>query len=204
MSSDSKNAPWQRILEGMARAVRLGQVPQGNEEFKGQLVFPGAFNPIHEGHRIMADIASQHCKRPVEFELSVTNVDKPPLSSEEVGQRIQQFGKTEVVWVTRTATFREKARQFPAATFIVGVDTLQRILDVGYYRQGEKDREKALEEICRRDCRFLVFGRVTSAGFQTAGDLSLPAGLPDRCQTISAEQFRVDISSTEIRAQNEP
>ena len=199
MSFDSNHAPWQRILEGVARAVRLGQLPQGIEEFRGQLVFPGAFNPIHEGHRMMADIASQYCQRPVEFELSVTNVDKSPLSSEELGQRIQQFGKDQVVWVTRTATFRDKARQFPAATFVVGVDTLQRILDVGYYRQGEKGREKALEEIYRRDCRFLVFGRVTSAGFQTADDLSLPAELADRCQTILADQFRVDISSTEIR-----
>ena len=57
----------------------------------------------------MADIASQYCKRPVEFELSVTNVDKPPLSSEEVGQRIQQFERLRAV---RDADrdLREKAR----------------------------------------------------------------------------------------------
>ena len=102
--------------------------------------------------------------------------------------------------MTRTATFARKLDNF-AATFIGWI--LCRILDVGYYRQGEKDREKALEEICRRDCRFLVFGRVTSAGFQTAGDLSLPAGLADRCQTISAEQARVDIPRPKS-AQNEP
>ena len=45
----------------------------------GSLVFPGSFDPLHEGHRLMARIAEEIAERSLSWEISVTNVDKPLL-----------------------------------------------------------------------------------------------------------------------------
>src|SRR5205814_4836460 len=43
------------------------------------VLVPGAFNPAHGGHRRLADAATRLTGQPAAFELSVHNVDKPPL-----------------------------------------------------------------------------------------------------------------------------
>ena len=69
----------------------------------------------------------------MDWEISVRNVHKPPLDYLEIGQRVAEFQQDEEVWLTLAATFDEKSRLFPGATFIVGVDTLQRIVEPRYY-----------------------------------------------------------------------
>ena len=71
--------------------------------------------------------------RPVEFELSILNPDKPPIDYTEMKQRIDQLGSGRIVWLTRVPTFVEKARLLPGAMFVVGTDTLRRITDPRYY-----------------------------------------------------------------------
>ncbi|XP_037773144.1 uncharacterized protein LOC119568771, partial [Penaeus monodon] len=44
-----------------------------------QTILSGSFNPLHAGHLGMAHAASQLLDRPVAFELSAFNVDKPPI-----------------------------------------------------------------------------------------------------------------------------
>ncbi|MGC2524564.1 MAG: hypothetical protein WA417_18325, partial [Stellaceae bacterium] len=51
------------------------------------LLFPGSFNPLHEGHLLLARVAEELRQQPVAFEISVTNVDKPPLAGETVRGR---------------------------------------------------------------------------------------------------------------------
>ena len=77
-------------------------------------VLAGAFNPAHEGHWLLASVASRILGTPVAFELSATNVDKPPPSVAETRRRLQQFTWGPPVWVTRAPTFTEKATLFPA------------------------------------------------------------------------------------------
>ena len=48
------------------------------------VLFPGSFNPMHEGHVLLARVAEELRQQPVAFEISVTNVDKPPLAGEAV------------------------------------------------------------------------------------------------------------------------
>jgi hypothetical protein len=188
---------WQELLEGHRAAVRQGDPPDSTAPISN-LIFPGAFHPLHAGHRRMAEIAQTLVGRRVEFEISIRNVDKPPLDYGEIQQRLAQFGPGETVWLTRAATFEEKSREFPGATFLVGADTIRRIADPRYYG-GEPAMREALERIAARGCRFLVFGRVGPGGFAGLGDIELPPVLRRISIEVSAEQFREDVSSTELR-----
>ncbi len=58
-----------------------------------------------------------------------------------------------------------------------------------------------IEEIAALGCRFLVFGRRTAAGFETAADLDLPPTLRTLCDVVSEAEFRADVSSTALRKQ---
>ncbi len=162
-------------------------------------VFPGAFNPLHDGHRRIVEASAKILDIPTEFELSVSNVDKPPLGRREVAWRVSQVPAEQAVWVTHAATFVEKARLFPKCVFVVGADTIARIADARYYGDDLARREVAIDDIARQGCRFLVFGRLLGDGFRTLADLPLPERLRDLSEEVLAHQFRVDISSTGLR-----
>ncbi|HEX6384445.1 MAG TPA: hypothetical protein VF177_07225, partial [Anaerolineae bacterium] len=58
----------------------------------------------------------------------------------------------------------------------------------------------ALAGIRDRGCRFLVAGRVDDDGvFRDIKDLEIPDGYADLFRAIPGDQFRKDISSTELR-----
>jgi hypothetical protein len=164
-------------------------------------LIPGAFNPLHEAHCRLGEIALELVGSPVAFELSVTNVDKPPLVEDEVRRRLTQFRSKAPVWLTRAPTFATKATLFPGAVFLVGADTAARIVAAGYYGICEADMVRALENIRRQGCRFLVAGRADGQGnFMTLQDVCIPIAFQDLFTAIPPEIFRLDISSTELRA----
>lgn len=188
---------WQSLLLGKTDVVRHG--PPVDETAEGRLIFPGAFNPLHDGHRGMVRIAEKMFGREVEFEISILNPDKAPIDYCEMKRRVTQFGSDRTVWLTRTPTFVEKTRLFPGAFFLVGSDTLRRIAQPRYYGDDTAACRAALTRIAARGCRFLVFGRNLGPGFVELHQLDLPEPLRSICQPVSADEFRVDVSSTEIR-----
>ena len=60
--------------------------------------------------------------------------------------------------------------------------------------------ERALEELLNRACRFWVAGRQIGGVYRTLNDVVIPAALSDLFTAIDEEHFRLDISSTEVRA----
>ena len=163
----------------------------------GKLLFPGAFNPLHHAHERMLEIAESRTGLRAAYELSIINVDKPLLDYTEIESRLAQF-KKQPVWLTRLPTFLDKARHFPDAHFIVGTDTVVRIVDPKYY-DSVSDRDAALAELADLGSRFIVFGRVAGKAFQVLGDLDLPDEFQQLCIEISEEEFHEPISSTELR-----
>jgi hypothetical protein len=151
---------------------------------------------------MLAGAAAELIGLPVAFELSIANVDKPSLSLEDVRRRLAPFAWQANVWLTRAPTFVEKARLFPKAVFVVGVDTAARILAPRYYPEvTETAMMVALGEVRQFGCRFLVAGRVDNGGqFIELADLPIPAHSADLFQAVPRNVFRADISSTSFRA----
>lgn len=163
-------------------------------------ILSGAFNPLHDGHLKMAKTARVILGTAVAFELAAVNVDKPPLSPDAILERISQFAGRWPVLVSNAPTFIEKARLYPGATFIVGYDTAERILHPRYYQNSYDNVLAALAEIRQLGCRFLVAGRVDQTGtFRHLTDLAIPPTFRDMFLGIPDNQFRKDISSTELR-----
>jgi hypothetical protein len=168
-------------------------------------LLPGAFNPLHHAHRALAAEAARRLGCPVAFEMSAVNVDKGALPVEEVRRRITQFAWEAPLWVTRAPTFAAKAALFPGAVFVVGADTAARILEPRYYPQGHAGALAALGFLSEQGCRFLVACRLEASGkCFSLDDLQVPEAGRDLFLAIPRDEFRIDISSTELRGQTPP
>lgn len=183
---------WRELILGDASA-------HPTRPHDGKLLLPGAFNPLHDGHRRMLAIAEKLTGSRGAFELSVANVDKPFLDYQEIVDRLDQFSAP--VWLTHLPTFLEKARHFRGARFVVGIDTLLRIADDAYYA-SEQAMNLAFEEFADLKTGFLVFGRNLEQGsFKVLDDVlhHLPERLCELCTGVDAATFQDPISSTELR-----
>ena len=162
-------------------------------------ILSGSFNPLHRGHQALAQTAARILDAPVAYELSVANVDKPPLAEPEVRRRIAQFAGKAVLVLTREPVFWKKSHLLPGCAFIIGADTAIRLVEPRYYEGSRSQMLIALERMRRNDCRFLVAGRADGAAFRTLSDVPIPDDFEQMFAAIPEAAFRSDISSTQIR-----
>ena len=110
-------------------------------EHKPKIVaLPGSFNPLHGGHEaaLLDSIAMLRGEQPrlnIQglFEMSVFNVDKPPLGIADLAARLEHFREQSYpVFLTKTPRFVDKARAYPGMSYVIGVDTLIRLIDPEY------------------------------------------------------------------------
>ena len=193
--------PIRLLLSGEVKWVTVHpDGSMGAEDEPPAALLPGSFNPLHQGHVELASAAVQTLGVPVSYELSVVNVDKPPLSSDEIRRRVAQFQSVGTVVLTGAETFHRKAQLFPGCGFVVGWDTAARLIEPRYYGDSETAMLTALAEMWGSGCRFAVAGRVDDAGvFRTLADVDLPSGFHPLFSDIRETAFRSDVSSTAIR-----
>jgi hypothetical protein len=178
------------------------QLPSSGRCPPARVLLPGSFNPMHLGHWRLAQVAERLLSQSVAFELSAVNVDKPTLTREEIRQRLTQFNWQASVWLTHAPKFVQKAECFPGVTFVVGADTALRVVSPRYYDNSESQMLAALARLRELECRFLVACRVDARGqCLRVDDLPIPSTFRDRFDEVAPEQFRWDLSSTELRAQ---
>ena len=202
------------------------------------LIYPGSFNPLHAGHVELALASIKSARRddnnvPLIFEISATNADKPSLEKSEIIRRLQQFCKYNGsilanagienygVCITSEPLFRAKSTIFPHCKFILGVDTLSRLINTKYYGYSGNAMISSFQSMRERGCSFIVGGRAmnrdTEQSFESLDTVlkgilnddksydnndvraTLVALLQSMSIAISESDFRVDLSSTEIR-----
>lgn len=172
-----------------------------------RVIFPGSFNPPHDGHAQIVAAAERRLAAPVEFEISARNVDKPPLDALELIRRVKTLderfpGKS--VWISNAARFFEKAELAPNATFVVGADTILRLGDPRYADGSPERRDAIVARLVELGARFLVFPRKKDGRAASPEELlsRVPPALAALCDV--ATDPIAEISSTELRAKNRP
>jgi nicotinic acid mononucleotide adenylyltransferase len=186
---------------GMTR-IDLNEAKNSVESQKIRLVFPGSFDPCHRNHIFMAKLASEKLREPVHFEISLTNVDKPPIDFISLNQRLDSLRKYKDesfmggICLTNAPLFLQKADLFPNSTFIIGADTFNRLFDAKYYG-GKVDTSSILRHFREKNVRFMVFQRKSV-------EMSVRPEILEFCEIVPMEEYEDDgISSTEIRGYRE-
>lgn len=104
------------------------------------VIFPGSFNPLHNGHLQLAKEAYRYTGKRVFLELSVLNPDKPKLDYVTINDRIQGIQKAinnnkeflAGFIVSACPLFVDKINHYKKPIFVVGGDTMDRISNGNY------------------------------------------------------------------------
>ena len=185
--------------------VWIRRTPEGasipGRRLSGAVLLCGSFNPLHEGHRGLAAVAGRLLGREPLFELGLANADKRALAEAEAEHRAAQFRGYAPVLLTALPRFVDKARWMRDSVFVVGADTARRVVDPRFYAGERPAMRAALERLRESGCRFLVAARLDRASgrVMSLADCATPRGFERIFEAIPIADFRMDVSSTELR-----
>jgi len=161
------------------------------------VLFPGSFDPCHDGHRMIVEAVERQHRRRVAYAVSADPIHKPGLRAVDLLDRIASIRSAgrqapSIVLTERDPLFIDKARRFPGAGIALGVDALLRMLDPAW----GPDVGQMLETFRTLGTTFYVVGRRVDGRWTTVADAPIPGGSRDLFKPVDG---RHDISSTELR-----
>ncbi len=160
------------------------------------VVYPGSFKEYHYGHDNIARAIKALGKEPV-LEITSTNADKIQIEDSELAWRALQFsGRWPAILRNDCSLFIDKARAYSGCSFVVGVDTAERLLDSKYYPNGIDSLDQVLMEFKQMSTKFYVISREKDGILKTCEDLNILAHYEKLFIPLPG---RWDISSTQIR-----
>lgn len=160
------------------------QVPTNGN---GLTLFPGAFNPPHDGHFWMAK------EHQAIFHITINPPHKPALTAAQMLQRAKMLEGFPRLFTKDDPLYLDKARRFPGAKILIGVDAVERMLDPKW----GVEITPMLEEFRRLGIKFLVADRELDGKVITLDDLK--DAPKDLCERILRPAQHLTMSSTKVR-----
>ena len=89
----------------------------------------------------------------------------------------------------------------PNCHFVIGYDTYIRILDPKYYNNSSENLCAVLDQFKECGTKFIVAGRLVDGKWETPEEdwRLVPKGFQSLFLRLSERDFRMDVSSTELR-----
>ena len=169
------------------------------------IYLPATLNPIHDGHRLMCRVAeSRGLSAPGEarfakYLVSSCSPHKGNLSVQEMlfkaGMlRAERWrNESRMVEFTRDEPlFLDKARKRPGSIFLIGADTMMRMLETGW----GPNIVDMLSEMRKLGTRFWVMDRQQDGNLLSCRDIEVPSPFQTLFEPLDGQ---LDISSTELR-----
>jgi nicotinic acid mononucleotide adenylyltransferase len=182
---------------------------KASEAREREIYLPATLNPIHDGHRTMCraaeDTFSPAAGRvKASYLVSSVSPHKGRLSVQDMlfkaGMLRAERWKKESRMVEFThdePLFLDKARKRPGSVFLIGADTMQRMLDPKW----GPDIPAMLLELKNLGVKFLVMDRLVDDKLLTCRNVPVPWPHGDLFDPLAG---RVDISSSELRTPKAP
>jgi len=156
----------------------------------GLVLFPGAFNPPHEGHKWLAKT-----HRAV-FHITTNPPHKPMLGVIEMVERAKLLEGMPRMFTRDDPLYLDKARRFPGARIILGVDAFERMLDPKW----GVEIKPLIKEFQTLGIRFLVADREVNGVVESMWDIKgLTVMLLDISHRIEQPAQNLVLSSTALR-----
>jgi nicotinic acid mononucleotide adenylyltransferase len=166
-------------------------------------LYPGAFNPPHEGHFGIATSMFQSYGKRVIFEVTAEPPHKEPLTVQQLLQRAKLLQKHDRFFTRHEPYYIDKARSFPGVGLVLGADAMVRLLDPKWGH----DYIKMFQEFHDLGTTLFVVGRDINGKFVSRDDIyqDLSVVQPEQARLFSRISVPLsgewNISSTELRNQ---